>query len=369
MTKHDMSSRRRPGIDRRRLLQGAAAGGALLSGSWNVQAQAPRALQVLVPGPLFLPELKEIVEKQANVTVTAAPFGSSVDAVSRLTTPGGTQFDLITAIHGFASPVVLGPGPGGERTLPITLKDVPNISNINDESKSALTLRNNEYFLIPVCWGFDTIIYNTKEVKPEDAQSWGLLFDDKYAGRLAWWDSALSMILAAGLYLGHASPDTMDRKDLDEVGKFLTAKKKNARTIFNNNAIGAQLLANNEVVGAYGPVTMRVELEKKNFPVAGAWCKEGVLSLIQSSFIPKTTKNADAVHAVINCMLGKDYASTLTRACGYLSTSKLAEESFSPDERKRYGFGLFDGTVKQYPQRFPAIMNNWIEVWSRVKSA
>lgn len=363
----------RPPFNRRTLLGGLGA--ATTAGAFGVPAaalaNAARPVETLGIGALFSPQLKAIVEKEANVSLTNGPFQSSVDAVSRLTAPGGTQYDLIISSYDFSQPVVMGKAPGDERTQPITTATVPNISQINDPSRYALSPRDGKYYIVPLAWGFDTVLYNRDHVPESDpaTQSWGILFEEKYAGRIAWWDTSLNMLMAAALYLGHDKPDLMDRAQLNEVGKFLIAKKKNVRTIYSSFAQGTNLLATGEVVVAYGLVTQRVELEGKGVNIAGAWAKEGVLSLIQSGYVPKSSKRPEAAEAVINAMLSEPFAKAMTRGCGYLSTSKLGATEFTPEERKRFGFGLFDGTVKHYPQKMPANMSAWIETWARVKSA
>ncbi len=360
-------------LNRRNMLRGALSIGVAtqLGQAGRALAQSQTPIDVLGPTAMFVPDLLEIINREADVNLISAPFQSSVDAVARLTAPGGQQFDLIISSYDFAVPVVMGPHAGDEKTQPITVAEVPNIANVNAVSQYALTPRDGKYYIVPICWGYDTVLYNPQHVPSDDpySQSWGLLFEDKYAGRLAWWDSALNMLLAAGLYLGHTAPDTMDRSDLNEVGKYLISKKKNVRTIFTSNAEATNLLATGEIVACYGPVTIRVDLEHKKLPVAGAFCKEGVLSLIQSGYIPKRSSKPELARKVINTLLDKTYAGALARGCGYLSTSKFGAQDFTPEERKRYGFGMFDGTLKYYPQKFPKIMNDWISVWARVKSA
>lgn len=362
-----------PHPSRRTILRSgsAAALAGALGSSRAAYAQARKPVETLGIGALFVPKLKEIVESDGGVSLTNGPFQSSVDAVSRLTAPGGTQYDLLISSYDFSRPVVMGAKAGDEKALPVDAAAIPNLRHINDVSRHALGERDGKYYIVPLAWGFDTVLYNRDHVPENDpyTQSWSLLFEDRYAGRIAWWDSSLSMIMGAALYLGHATPDTMDRNDLNEVGKFLISKKKNARTIFTTFAQGTNLLANGEVVVAYGLVTMRTELEHKGVNIAGSWAKEGVLSLIQSGYIPKSSSHTEAANIVINTMLGQRYASAMTRECGYLSTSSLSQQDFSPEERKRLGFGLFDGSVKHYPQKFPTTMANWIETWSRVKSA
>src|SRR5213595_2213504 len=52
---------------------------------------------------------------------------------------------------------------------------------------------------IPYDWGFDAILYRSDKVKPK-ARSWGLLFDERYKGKIAWFDD-IEMLEIAGLYL------------------------------------------------------------------------------------------------------------------------------------------------------------------------
>src|SRR5436309_892882 len=63
---------------------------------------------------------------------------------------------------------------------------------------------NGKQYGIPDDWGFDAILYRSDKVTPK-AKSWGLLFDDRYKGKIAWFDD-LEMIAIAGLYLRLANP-------------------------------------------------------------------------------------------------------------------------------------------------------------------
>jgi spermidine/putrescine-binding protein len=208
-------------------------------------------------------------------------------------------------------------------------------------------------------------------VPDDDAytQSWSLLFEDKYAGRIGWWDVAHQMLMAAGLYLGHANPEQMDRNQLNEVAKFLIAKKKNVRTFYSTFAQGSNLLSSGEIDVCYGIAPMRNELQKRGFDITGAWPKEGVLSLISTSYIPKDSKNVAGAHAVINAMLGERYTKAMPEGCGYLPAADFGLQDVTPEQRKRFGYGVLDGTVKHYPLAFPTNMNMWIETWSKVKSS
>ena len=79
---------------------------------------------------------------------------------------------------------------------------------------------------IPDDWGFDAILYRKDKVHPK-ARSWGLLFDERYKGKIAWFDD-LEMITIAGLYLKAKNPWNQTYAELNRSVNFLK-KKKQAR--------------------------------------------------------------------------------------------------------------------------------------------
>jgi spermidine/putrescine transport system substrate-binding protein len=141
------------------------------------------------------------------------------------------------------------------------------------------------------------------------------------------------------------------------------------RTFYATFAQGSNLLSGGEVIACYGIAPMRAELQRRGFNITGAWPKEGVLSLISASYIPKDCRNVAQVHAVINAMLGERYAKELAEGSGYLSSSVFAQEGLTEEQLKKFGYGIFDGSVKHYQLKFPTNMNMWIETWSKVKSS
>lgn len=357
-------------VSRRTLMAGTASVLAISALPGRAIAQTPEVTALMVNAMLG-PTLKPVVEAEAKVRIAEGAFMSGTDTVSRLTAPGGARYDLMNSSYAFSRPVVMGARAGQERVQPMDLSLIPNMKNINAPSKEGIGEREGKVYMVPHSWGFDSILYNRAVVPDNDpyTQSWSLLFEDKYAGRIGWWDVAHQMLMAAGLYLGHAEPEKMERNDLNEVGRFLIAKKKNVRTFYSTFAQGSNLLSTNEIDVCYGIAPMRNELQKRGYNIAGAWPKEGVLSLISVSYIPKDCKNVAGAHAMINAMLGETYSKELANGSGYLSASVFGDVNLSADERKKFGYGLFDGSVKQYQLKFPSNMNMWIETWSRVKSS
>jgi len=357
-------------MDRRRLLQGAASMTATLGFGGASKAQTSEVTLLMI-NAMVGPTLKPIVEDETHLKIADGPYVSSTDVVSRLTAPGGARYDLMNSSFAFSAPVVMGAKAGQERVQAVDESLLPNLKHINASSKFGIAERDGKIYMVPSSWGIDSILYNRAVVPDDDpyTQSWSLLFEDKYAGRIGWWDVAHQMLMAAGLYLGHAKPEQMDREQLGEVAKFLIAKKKNVRTFYSTFAQGSNLLSNGEIDVCYGVAPMRNELQKRGFNVTGSWPKEGVLSLLNTSYIPKDCKNVAGAHAVINAMLGERYSRALSDGCGYLPVTESGMTDVTPERHKKFGYGILDGTVKHYPLAFPTNMNMWIEAWSRVKTA
>ena len=368
MKSHDMNLNNNLPHQRRTLLKAGAAA-ALGTMGW-AQAQQGPTLEVLLANALVGGPLKGILESEGKFKINDNPFQSSTDVVARLVAPGGTsRYNLMMSHSIFSRGPVLGAAAGQEKCAPLDLKLIPNYSQVSATFKEDILQRDGKVYGVPIMWGYDTVIYNTTVVPAAEATTWGLLFEDKYAGRIAWFDTAHQMIMAAGLFLGKTNPETMSTADLNEVGRFLISKKKNVRTFWSSFAQGANLMASGEVAITFGTIPMRTGLTKQGVPVATCWCKEGVLSFVQPAYIPKDSSNQNAAHAMINSMLGQAYSSQLTSASGYLSTSKLAAVSLTAQERATLGYGVLDGTTKNYPLAMPPNLQQWLEVWARVKSA
>jgi spermidine/putrescine transport system substrate-binding protein len=359
------------GLPRRRLL--ATSGSLAISGlAAPAVGDEPAPIDTMIVNAVVSGALKDIVQAQAGCVINDAPFQTTTDVVARLNAPGGTsRYDLMGSTYEFSLEPILGVPPGSERVLPLDLSLIPNYNQIVDVAQPGIGRRGDKVYMIPYCWGFDSVAFNRDHVSEDDpyTQSWGMLFEDKYAGRIGWYDVALTTISAAALYLGHAEPTKMNKSELEEVVRFLTLKKKNVRAYYSTFAQALSLFMNGEIYCGYGTLPIRAQLAQKGFNVGYAFPKEGVMSLTNTVYIPKDAKHPIVAHRVINTMLGKEYTAELSKVSGYLSTSKFAPDVLSAEDRRTYGYGVLDGSVKHVGEYFPSNMNQWLEGWARIKSA
>jgi spermidine/putrescine transport system substrate-binding protein len=81
---------------------------------------------------------------------------------------------------------------------------IPNFKHLNQFMVKAGQYNGKQYG-IPDDWGFDAILYRTDKVKPK-SNSWGLLYDDRYQGKIAWYDDPVENLTIAGLLFGFKDP-------------------------------------------------------------------------------------------------------------------------------------------------------------------
>jgi spermidine/putrescine transport system substrate-binding protein len=365
MTKHSLHRR-----DMLRLTVGAA--GLAATGGLGRPAAAQTPFEVLLPNAIVSGKLREIMESEAGVKLSDAPFQSTPDSIARLLGPGGTsRFNLSFGIVDFARQPVLGPKAGAEKVTALDMSKIPNAAKLGPSFKPDIIERDGKIYGLPILLGYNTVLFNYDQVpeKDEYTQSWGSIFEDKYAGKIGWFESPHQMIFAAAIYLGKEKPATMTDAEVREVGQFMISKKKNVRVIWTSFSQCANLFATGEMVIAFGPIPVRIQLEQQNIHVTNAWPKEGVESLVGDAFIPKDASNQDKAHAVINAMLSDAYAKELPKVSGYLSANASGGDGLTEEQKLQAGYGIHGGKTKHHPMPIPPNLNTWVEVWSKVKSA
>ena len=148
------------------------------------------------------------------------------------------EADALAKIHAGLKPDIFRPYVGWVKYFatsglvqPWDTKLIPNFKHLNPFMVKAGQYNGKQYG-IPDDWGFDAILYRTDKVKPK-AQSWGLLFDERYKGKIAWFDD-LEMLVMTGLYLGFKDPWNQTDAQLKQSQKLLISKKQLVRMIWSS---------------------------------------------------------------------------------------------------------------------------------------
>jgi len=158
-------------------------------------------------------------------------YGGSSDEMVTLMRTG--QYDAVSASGDASLRLIL-----GKDVRPIDPKLVPDYKNFIQALKSPPhnTVKGVHYG-ISLQWGPNTLMYNTKKVKPKPT-TWGLLYSSKYKGKITVPDNPIQ-IADAALYLSKTKP-ALGIKDPYELtdAQFKAAKAPVADLIPKEGATG-----------------------------------------------------------------------------------------------------------------------------------
>jgi spermidine/putrescine transport system substrate-binding protein len=110
---------------------------------------------------------------------------------------------------------------------------IPNFGNLNPDLVQSGVIDGQQYF-IPLDWGFIAPLVNADHVDTSEEDTFGVLFDERYEGKIAWVDT-LNMFHVAGLFLGVSNPYDMTDEELVEVRDFLISKKPLVRFLWSQS--------------------------------------------------------------------------------------------------------------------------------------
>jgi spermidine/putrescine transport system substrate-binding protein len=211
------------------------------------------------------------------------------------------ESDALAKMHAGLRPDIFRPYVGWVKYFaesglvePWNPKLIPSFKNLNKFMVKAGQYKGKQYG-IPDDWGFDAILYRTDKVHPK-AKSWGLLFDERYKGRIAWFDD-LNMLVIAGLYLGFPRPWRQSDSELSKAQKFLISKKHVARLIWASETDMDNAFASGDIWIAYAWPNDWVQMRAKKLKVVYMHPKEKPVAWVGMLMLGKGTPRRHLAHA------------------------------------------------------------------------
>jgi spermidine/putrescine transport system substrate-binding protein len=205
-------------------------------------------------------------------------------------------------------------------------KLISNFKNLNPFMVRAGRYNGKQYG-IPNDWGFDAILYRSDKVHPR-ARSWGLLFDDRYKGKIAWFDD-LNMLVIAGLYLGFKNPWRQSDAQLKRAQNFLKSKKRLVRLIWSSETNLWEAFGSGELWIAYAWPNDWVQMKKKKLKVVYMRPREKPVAWVGMFMLLKGTPRPRLAHAYVNAWSSRRSGQWLENNYGYGHANVLARPSSS----------------------------------------
>jgi spermidine/putrescine transport system substrate-binding protein len=242
------------------------------------------------------------------------------------------ESDALAKIHAGARPDLFRPYVGWVKYFatsglvqPWNPKLISNFKHLNPFMVKAGQYQGKQYG-IPDDWGFDAILYRKDKVHPK-ARSWNLLFDERYKGKIAWFDD-LEMITIAGLVLHAKNPWNQTSAELKKSQNFLIKKKHVARLIWSSETNLWEAFGSGDVWIAYAWPNDWVQMKKKH-PVVYMHPKEKPIAWVGMFMLLKGSPRSHLAHAYVNAWSSKRSGQWLENNYGYGHANVDAKPSSS----------------------------------------
>ncbi|MBL0373505.1 extracellular solute-binding protein [Rhizobium sp. KVB221] len=206
--------------------------------------------------------------------------------------------------------------------------DTSLISNWNDifpnlREMPGVTIDGN-VTCVPTDWGLSSIAVRT-DLVPEAAtpndDSWSLLWNSKYAGKLAALDSMADAVGAAALYKG-INAYQMSAADMETVRGALEEQRPLLRFYSNDPTTLQQALTSGEIVAANTWNDTYVALKGQGVPIRYMRPKEGTMAWVGVLSIVKGTPYRALAHELIDAYLSPESRALGLTQFGYGSATK-----------------------------------------------
>src|SRR6266403_766523 len=327
------------------------------------------ALNLLVWEGYADPSFVKAFEERHHCKVSASYMGSSDELVAKLRGGSAANYDVISPSSDVASSIVK-----AGLAASLDLSRLPSYLTLSARLRdSSLVKMNGQTYGVPFMWGPNPLLYDTTTF-PQAPDSWTVLWDPKYRGKVSLWDELSSIYMAAQI-LDYDKPDAaqlynLSDAQLEEVKKKLLELKPNVRKYWSTGGELTNLFQNHEIVLAMGWPLNTAQLRKLNFPIGETIPKENTTGWIDHLMITSASRNKDLASEFLAYMVAAKTQKLLSDVPHYTPGNPGAAEYLSPDEKKSLHLDDPDGYMKSiyFWQDVPR-RAKYNEIWNEVKAA
>jgi spermidine/putrescine-binding protein len=246
---------------------------------------------------------------------------------------------------------------------------IPNFSQLNPTLMQSGVVDGQQYF-IPLDWGFIAPLVNLDHVEVEE-DSFGILFDDRYEGKISWVDT-VNMMYIAGIYHGVPDPFDMTDDELAQMRDFLISKKHLVRFLWNQSYDFWLSFKQEEVwIGYSWPDTVGYAANRgMNYRYLRP--KEGLVTWVCGMGLAKDTPNYHHAHAYVDSWASTKAAEFLLGYYYYGHTNTQVDLTKLPESLVE-ALSLDDPSILEPPNSIPESYiprrNVYDQYWAEVLAA
>ena len=188
-------------------------------------------------------------------------------------------------------------------------------------------------YMAPVDWGRTSVTYRTDLVDLEGKEeSWEILFDPKYEGRIGMLASGADSWWIAAIAEGIPFTELDTEEAMAAVAERLRKQRPLVRTYTDDTTTLEQALASGELVAALTWDSSAVVLKNEGVPVKFADVKEGALTWVCGAMMHKDAPQPDKAYDLVDALLSVEAGKWLVLENGYGHSNRQTFEAI-PDEQ------------------------------------
>jgi len=251
--------------------------------------------------------------------------------------------------------------------------DTSKLSNWPDVMPELYNLEGNmsdgRPYMVPWDWGQTSVTYRTDlfDLQGQE-ESWGMLWDERYKGRLGSLASAGDAWWCGAIYAGVDFSEFATDESFEKVAKVMRQQRPLIRMYTDDTTSLEQALASGELVAAMTWNSSAVTLKSQGVPVKFAEPKEGALTWVCGPIIHKDAPHLDKAHDLIDALLSVETGKWLISDQGYGHSNSKSFDEFSAEELAALGLSsnpsdILSAGKFQIPQNqeFETAMNKEFE--------
>lgn len=239
-------------------------------------------------------------ERLTGCDVNYTTFESNENMYSKLS-GGGVSYDVIIPSDYMVERLI-----SEDMLLPLDYNNIPNYDKYFDALKYGHLVENgiSDYAVIYNI-GTTILIYNKKLVK-EEPDSWKVLWDEQYKGKVLMFNNPRDSFAIAQFVLGQ-SINTTEKSQWDAAAELLMEQRKCVKPEYVMDEVFIKMESGEYAFATY--YAGDYELMVENNPDLGfAFPKEGVNTFYDAMCIPSASQNKKGAEAFINFMMEPEVA-------------------------------------------------------------
>lgn len=231
---------------------------------------------------------------------------------------------------------------------------------------------------MPSDWGNSSVLFRPDlapeyvDTETEKNESWAILFDEKYAGRLGIFDSVDGVMAVVGSVIGAENVFDMTDAELEEAAELLRKQREILRFYWTDQSSVEQALASGELVASYAWNSAVVELKNQGVNVTYMNPKEGIWTWVCGLVLLNSGDgDRDKAYEFMDAWIAPESGKNLIEMYGYGSSNAKAFELV--DEATLADLGISDPMTMMANSRFfgeiePDVREKYINLFDEIKA-